>query len=169
MQLRCGRMYYLCFVAKFHSLSSSKKLWKSVKIWVTADYKAVLLFSDTVYTSCLCIDASRQVSQSRASRNDAISPQHSRHLQQQLQQQQSHQPNIYYHQHHHQQQMYIDDSMTDKVWCDVSVAFLRIHAQWRRETRARQVKWPGWKASALAADLASALAVFFSFKRNICV
>ena len=30
-----------------------------------------------------------------------------------------------------------------------------------REARTRQVKWPGWKASALAADLASALAVIF--------
>ena len=32
-----------------------------------------------------------------------------------------------------------------------------------REARARQVKWPDWKASALAADLASALAVIFFF------
>jgi len=30
--------------------------------------------------------------------------------------------------------------------------------QWRRYTRARQAKWPGWRASALAGALASALA-----------
>jgi len=41
--------------------------------------------------------------------------------------------------------------------------------QWRREARARQVKWPGWKASALAADLAFALAVIFFFLKYMCI
>jgi len=51
---------------------------------------------------------------------------------------------------------------------EATFGFCLLCYQWRREARARQVKWPGWKASALAADLASALAVFFSFKRNKC-
>ena len=53
------------------------------------------------------------------------------------------------------------------LWQNFWISFT--DSQWRRDTRARQVKWPGWKASALAADLASALAVIFFLLKEIYV
>jgi len=55
-------------------------------------------------------------------------------------------------------------ALLDSHFSSIQPVEIRLDYQWRREARARQVKWPGWKVSALAADLASALAVFFLSK-----